>query len=522
MLRDIFFEGLSKPVLALGRRHWASVGNGVSVQAKTLARLTTRYAQTDQGKIDGICPGMVYRDFRAQVPCRAYEDFTSQIERCLRGEVDVLWPGRCAHFAVSSGTTAGKTKYLPVTDAMLRHFRRTGLESLLLFAERTGKHRIFGGKHLFLGGSTALEPVTRPAGVPAAWSGDLSGITALKMPAWAERFLYEPGKEIAQVPDWPTKIDLIAERTLGRDIRVIAGIPSWLLVFAEALLKRNRAAGRSAASVKAVWPNLDCIIHGGVPLGPFERELNESFGDDLDFHEVFPASEGFIAAQDAEKGAGLRLFTDAGIFYEFIPIDDYTPDNVGSCSHKAISLEEVRTGVDYVLVMSTPAGLVRYVIGDLVRFLDTQTPRLVYAGRTRLQLSAFGEHVIERELTEALVRVCNRYNVSISTFHVAPVFPNESSGLSRGCHEWWLASASKPETHHVAFGESLDAELRALNDDYDAKRKGGGLTAPQIRFVHPSLFESWMKGLGKWGGQHKMPRCRSDRQIADQLLALLH
>jgi hypothetical protein len=500
----------------VGRRHGAG-SDGREAQRSVRRALLARFALTHFGREAGIEAGMSLADFQARIPPRTYEQFAPWIERMKRGEADVLWPGRCAYYAVSSGTTAGRTKYLPVTPGMIAHFRQTGLDSLCLYARRSGSTAVFRGRHLFLGGSTSLAPI--PEAAPfRAWAGDLSGITALNLPRWAEQHLYEPGRAIAQIGDWPEKLRAIAVRTAGRDVRLLAGIPSWILIFAETM---RSIAGR--ATLRETWPQLECLVHGGVPIAPYTGELRAALGAGVNFHEVYPASEAFIAAQDDDAAAGLRLFTDAGVFYEFLPMERFDEARLPELGKWVVALADVEPGVDYALLLTTPAGLCRYVIGDVVRFLSTTPPRLIYVGRTRLQLSAFGEHVIEKEVTDALTTVCARHGVVIGNFHVAPKFVAAEAGVRRGRHEWWIelrspgAAALRPEVASLA----LDVELQRLNDDYEAKRKGGGLDAPLVRLVPEGTFERWLRARGKWGGQNKMPRCRSDREIADDLDRML-
>jgi hypothetical protein len=495
--------------------------DAVPAQERCFRQLTARLVGTEQGRTYGLERGLSYAEFSRRVPVRTYEQLVPQIERMKRGEADVLWPGRCRFYAVSSGTTAGRTKYLPITDEMLEHFRQAGLASLLYYTARTGHAGVFRGRHLFLGGSTALAPLPDTGGFPA-YGGDLSGLTALNLPGWAERHLYEPGAAIAQMEDWPAKIEAIVERTHNRDITLLAGIPSWLLILAEAI--RNRAShGKARPShLQAVWPNLECLVHGGVPIGPFADELRLACGSNVKFHEVYPASEAFIAAQDAESVQGLRLIADAGVFYEFLPLRDFNEDRLDQLGAKVVPLAGVKTGIDYVLLLTTPAGLCRYVIGDVVRFASTTPPRLFYVGRTKLQLSAFGEHVIEKELTESLLTVCQQHGWTIVNFHVAPIFANTLTGQTRGRHEWWveLRPGTVATPTGPAMAPELDAELQRRNDDYAAKRQGGGLDAPTVRLVMPGVFEQWMRSRGKWGGQNKVPRCRSDRAVADELAQL--
>ena len=508
-----FGAGVRGALVARRLRDPAAARDG---QRRALRMLLERFSATEFGRAAGIGRSMDYQAFRNRVGLHDYEWFAPWIERMKRGESDVLWPGRCEYFAVSSGTTAGRTKYLPITRDMLAHFRRAGLDSLFYYTTRARHARVFHGRHLFLGGSTSLSRLAE-AGSFEAWAGDVSGITAANLPAWVERYLYEPGRKIAQMADWPAKLRAIAERTAGRNVTLLAGIPSWLLILAEAL-----RAHTLVAPLKQIWPNLECLVHGGVPVAPFRNELRSAVGAGVAFHEVYPASEAFIAAQDAEPEAGLRLIADAGIFYEFLPLRAFDATRLGELGPQAVPLEGVRNGEDYVLLLTTPGGLCRYVIGDVVRFVSTAPPRLVYAGRTRLQLSAFGEHVIEKELTDALASVCAARAVTVVNFHVAPRFADGADGASRGRHEWWIEV--KPGVgappHATALAADLDAELQLLNDDYEAKRKGGGLDSPLVQLTAPGTFELWMRHHGKWGGQSKMPRCRSDREIAEELAVL--
>lgn len=495
--------------------------SGRAAQCRVFGVLTKRMAATAFGRAAGIEAGLRYETFRTRVAPRTYEMYVPYIDRMKRGEPDVLWPGRCAFFAVSSGTTAGRVKYLPVTGDMLAHFRKAGVDSLFHYTARVGHTGVLLGRHLVLGGSTSLSPLEE-ARPQAAYSGDLSGLMALNLPAWAEKHLYEPGATIAQMSDWPAKLEAIAERTLHRDITLLAGMPSWILALAEVLRALATRERVSVPHLKALWPNLECLVHGGVPLAPFADELRAALGPDVSFHEVYPASEGFIAAQDADAASGLRLMVAAGLYFEFLPMAFFDEGNLANLGTKIVPLDGVQTGVDYALLLTTPAGLCRYVIGDVVRFLSTDVPRLIYVGRTALQLSAIGEHVIEKELIDSLLVVCQHHGWTIVNFHVAPVFAGTLTGQMRGGHEWWIelkVPTIETPTANVISPE-LDAELMRRNDDYEAKRKGHGLDPPAVRLVMPGVFEQWMKKNGRWGGQNKMPRCRSDRVVADQLAEL--
>jgi hypothetical protein len=493
----------------------------VPAQERAFRHLTDRLARTAQGRTDGIEPRLTYAQFAARVPPRTYEQFLPQIERMKRGERDVLWPGHCPFYAVTPGTTDGCTKYLPVTEGMLRHFRRAGLASLFFYTARTGHVGVFRGRHLFLGGSSALTLLPE-AGATPAYAGDLSDITTLSLPRWVEKHLSEPGSAIARTTDWAARIAAIAAHTVRRDITLLAGMPNWLLTLAAAVRAAADNGHTHPTNLRAVWPNLECLMHSGVPLAPFAEELRLACGPGVNFHEIYPASEGLIAAQDAAAGAGLRLIADAGLFFEFLPLRDYTEDRLGLLGPKVVPLAGVQTGTDYALLLTTPAGLTRYVLGDVVRFLSTEPPRLLYVGRTRLQLGAFGEQVIEKEVTDALLTVCRKQGWTIVNFHVAPLVLNTFTGQTRGRHEWWVEL--RPGTVTTPTGpmmaEELDAQLQLLNGDYATRRKGGALLPPVVRLVMPGSFEKWQRSRGWWGGQNKVPRCRSDREVADALASL--
>jgi hypothetical protein len=488
-----------------------------AAQKAVFKGLIPMLAKSSVWKEAGVEKGMNYEAFRRKLPLATYADLAPHIERMKRGAAGVLWPGKCQIYIQSSGTS-GSTKTLPVTEAMLRHFKQCGLDSMLWYAARIGHAGVFRGRHLYLGGSTALAPI-EDALPFEAYEGNLSGIAALNLPSWAEKRFYEPGAEIAQMDDWQAKIAAITERDAGIDISLLAGIPTWTLALADSLRENSKRGKARAQHVQGIWPNFECFMHGGVPIAPYQDELRAALGPTVNFHEVYAASEGFIAAQDADASDGLRLMANAGIFYEFIPMAEFEDSRIPILAAKAVPLSGVRAGVDYAVVMTTPAGLVRYVVGDVVRFTSTAPARFAYVGRTTLQLNPFGERVTEKDLTEALLAICRRHVWTIVNFHVAPIFANPLAGRSRGRHEWWVEL--KPGTTMTPTGPimavELDAELIKMNPEYEARRTAGAVDAPFVRLVMPGVFEHWMRYHGKWGGHNKMPRCRGDRMIADEL-----
>jgi hypothetical protein len=497
-------------------------GGAAALQMRAFKRLTRRLGTVAFWREAGIEPGMRYEAFRARVAPRGHAQLAPAIARMQRGECDVLWPGRCDLFALTPGT-AGEKKTLPVTNELLAHFRHAELEALLFHSVRARHAGVFRGRHLHLGGSTPLTPL---AGAPAAtaFAGDLGAITALNLPAWAERHFFEPGSAIAQLGDWEKKIEAIVARTRGLDVTLLGGLPSWTLVLAAALRDDAARASRRLDHLQSLWPNLECFMHSGVPVGPFQDELRAALGPTVSFHETYVATEGFIAAQDGVPSTGLRLLAHAGLFFEFLPLADFDEARLEHLGPKVVPLAGVKTGVDYALLLTTPAGLARYAIGDVVRFVSTAPPRLLYVGRTKLKLDAFGERVIEKDVTDALVLVCQRYGWRVVNFHVAPLFASNLTGQNRGRQEWWIelrpGNIATPIGPQMAT--ALDFELQQLNPVYAAKRKGGGLDPPFVRLVMPGVFEHWLRYQGMWGGQHKVPRCRSDRVIAEELAQITH
>lgn len=491
---------------------------GPAQQDEVFRSLIHPLSTTSFWKQYGVESGMSYSRFQARVPLQRYDQIAPAVTRMQRGESDVLWPGKCTLFGRTSGTTDFTPKCLPMTDALLAHFRRAGFEALLYYTARSGKSGIFRGRHLYYSASTALAPL--PEAAPErAFAGQVSGIMALNLPRWAKRHLYEPGAAIAEAPSNDHQLEAIATRTAKRDITLIAGVPNSIPPLLAALRKRCFGERGSERAVQEHWRHLECFVHSGAGVSPHFRELRQALGDRVAFHEVFAASEGVLAAQDAEPGRGLRVLTDMGLFFEFVPLrefDDLRQEQLGA---KALPLGGVKTGIDYVMIVTTPGGLVRYILGDIVRFISTTPPRLIYVGSTELRLNALGENVSERELTDVLVNLCQRREWTLVNFHVAPLFAaGILTGQQRGSHEWWIEL--KPGTVITPtgpqMGMELDAALRETNSTYAAKRAMGFIDAPIVRLVMPGVFEYWLRFHQRWGGQHKMPRCRSDRRVADE------
>jgi hypothetical protein len=486
-----------------------------ALQARVFKRLTKRLSGARHWREAGVESGMSYETFRARIAPCTYAQLTPAIARMGRGERDVLWPGRCSLFALTPGNASSERKYLPVTDAMLTHLRHAELESQLYYTVRTRHAAVFKGRHLSLGGLTPLTPIPGVE-TKSAYAGDLSAITAASLAPWAEKHLFEPGAAIVQMSDWEKKLEAIVARTRDRDLTLLSGLPNAMLQLAAAVLADAASNGRRLAHLQECWPNLECFMHTGIPVGPYYDELRAVLGPKVNFHEVYAAAEGFIAVQDAHHRDGLRVLSNAGLFFEFIPLAHYDERRIEQLGPSAVPLSDVKPGVDYAMLVTNPAGLARYALGDVVRFVSSTPPRLLYVGRTALGLNAFAENVNEKQLTDSLVTVCNRQDWRIVNFHVAPLFNGMRAG---GRHEWWLelrpGTVATPTGPQIALG--IDAELQRHSAEYQAKRRAGVLEAPFVRLVMPGVFEHWLTYQGKWGGQHKLQRCRSDRLIADEL-----
>lgn len=454
--------------------------------------------------------------YRAAVPIAAYDALLPRLRRMREGaEPGVTWPGAVMDWAQTSGTTAGD-KYVPVSAALLRHHRKAALD---IFAHlmRWGESMpgIFGGRLFFLGGSTDLSVSER-----GIRTGDLSGIVT-PLIRWPVTAAYLPGKDVALLSDWTTKIDRMAEAGLEADVRFVSGMPSWTLVLAEKMLELARSRGRRADCLRDIWPNFRVFVHGGVKFTPFEPRVREiwsgsSSGPDIPVrYEVYPASEGFVAMQDTLGDPGLRLNIDHGIFYEFVPVEE-----IHGASPRAFTADRVEKGRRYVVVMSTPGGLWRYILGDVVEF-DTVPPegpaRLRIVGRHRLFVNAFGENLIVEHIENAVVAAAKAAGVTVGEFTAAPVYPVEGRRAGLELAIEWIAGPAEAKS---AFVLAFDDSLKSQNADYTTKRGGDlGMAPPTLTLLAPGAFHRWMQRRGKLGGQHKCPRCANNREILESVLA---
>lgn len=511
--------------------HWKN--NTHAIQSAQLRQNLRAAAQTSFGKKHGLSSIASIEDnqeliqaYRQAVPVCDWYAFKDEIELMReQGQPDVLWPGRVEHFAQTSGTTAGD-KFIPVSEQM---FRSNFLASLDIFAHliNRGAHpeRLMGGRCLFLGGSTDLE--YNEHGIA---TGDLSGLVT-PLIKWPLSTIYSPGPQVALMSDWPAKIEAMAQLAIKQDIRFISGMPSWALVLIDRVIELANERGMNATCAKDVWPNLEVFVHGGVKYTPFIERMSLAFSGDpkTDFpcrHELYPASEGFIAMQDQDNDPGMRLLVDNGTYYEFIPrqqIDDENPTT--------LSCWEVEEDQQYVVVMSTNAGLWRYIIGDVVEF-DTipngphdtngQGPaRLRIVGRHRHFINAFGENLIGEHIEEGVSAASRATGVTIGEFTAAPVYPTKTS---RAGLEVAIEFKGTLNPDQIAnFGRIFDETVKATNVDYNTKRSDSlGMTEPTITALPDGTFHRWLDRKGKLGGQHKCPRCANHREILGEVLEAAH
>ncbi len=481
-------------------------------QLRVLSSLIRKAQRTQFGRDHGFSADWSLDDFRSRVPLRDYDAFWEAYWRePFPRLTDCTWPGPVPWFAVSSGTTTGATKYIPVSREMRRSNVRAGAELMVHHTANRPDSRLLAGRVFMLGGSTGL--VRRAPGVS---SGDLSGIAAAEMPGWA-RLRYFPPRDLESIADWEEKIDRFAERSLDEEISAIAGTPSWLLIFFERLAG---TAGSGSGRIADIWPRLEMLSHGGVAWAPYRDRFAALLeGSGAETREVYPASEGFFAIADRGDGEGLRLLLDTGIFYEFIPLDD-----LDSAAPDCRWIGDAEPGVNYALAVTTCAGLWRYLVGDTVVLVGRDPPRVLVTGRTSYMLSAFGEHVIGAEVERAVAAAARAIGATVTDFSAGSLFPEEAG--QRGGHLYIVEFGAEPggsgpdSARQARFAETLDAALCRLNDDYDAHRAGGyGLDAARVSLMPPGGFAAWMKSRGRLGGQHKVPRIVNDRELFAALQA---
>jgi len=513
----------------LSRERWWSE-NSRRIQIEQLRGLLARAADTEVGRrgrfarLSLLPDELLVREYREALPLGDYEHWRPTLERMKDGgEADITWPGRVRDWVQTSGTTSGQ-KYIPITAEMMRSNFRAAID-IFAHAQRFGCSlvHLLSGKALFLGGSTSLT--VTPGG---ARVGDLSGLATTQI-QWPLSLVYLPGREIALMDDWPAKIEAMAAQCMRQDVRMVSGMASWSLVLFEKVLelaRREPPPLRYARRLRDIWPEFELFVHGGVKYAPFDPRVRQVWSGDADTDipirlEVYPASEGFIAVQDRRGEAGLRLHVDNGILFEFVPLEE-----IDGPSARAFLCDEVEPGQRYVVVMSTNAGLWRYIIGDVVEFdsipgdgRGAGPARLRIVGRHRHFINAFGENLIVEDIERAVVAARDASRMDVGEFSAGPVYPGP--GRRPGVQLVVETATEAPDDSRLEhFAREFDRALRRGNVDYDTKRTGDlGMGPPVIACVPQGTFHRWMAGRGRLGGQNKAPRCANHREYVDGLLA---
>lgn len=471
---------------------WAE--NPVETQQKVFRNLIRQAKETEFGKDHDFSKIKTFEDFAAKVPIRDYEELKPYVEKVVKGEENILWKGKPLYFAKTSGTTSG-AKYIPLTKASMPFHIQAARNAILHYIHETGNADFVSGKMIFLQGSPELEEKN---GIKL---GRLSGIVAHFVPKYLQKNRM-PSWETNCIEDWETKVDAIVEETFHQDMSVISGIPSWVQMYFEKLKQKgNKPVGE-------IFKNFNLFIYGGVNYEPYRAKFENLIGRKVDSIELFPASEGFFAYQDSQQEKGMLLLLNSGIFYEFIKADEFFAPNP-----RRYTIGEVELGVNYVLIISTNAGLWGYNIGDTVQFTSLKPYRVIVSGRIKHYISAFGEHVIGKEVESALKDAMEHSNIRVNEFTVAPQI-NPQSGLPY--HEWFIEFENEPDNMEE-FALKIDTAMRNQNTYYDDLIVGNVLRTVVITKVPTNGFQEYMKSIGKLGGQNKLPRLSNDRKIADVL-----
>jgi hypothetical protein len=470
------------------------VNNPEVTQENVFRQLISEAKDTDFGKDHHFNLIKTYADFANQVPIRDYEDLKPYVDKVVAGRENVLWKGKPLYFAKTSGTTSG-AKYIPLTKESMPYHIQAARNAILSYIHETGKADFVDGKMIFLQGSPVLE---EKHGIQF---GRLSGIVAHFVPKYLQKNRM-PSLETNCIEDWESKIDAIVDETFKENMTVISGIPSWVQMYFERLEQKG------GKSVGEIFKNFNLFIYGGVNYEPYRAKFENLIGRKVDSIELFPASEGFFAYQDSQQEKGMLLLLNAGIFYEFVKSEAFYSENP-----RRYTIGEVELGVNYVLIISTNAGLWGYNIGDTVQFTSLKPYRIIVSGRIKHYISAFGEHVIGKEVESALQEAMQGTNVRVNEFTVAPQI-TPSSGLPY--HEWFIEFEQEPEDK-FAFAEAIDNAMRKQNIYYDDLIVGNILRKVVITAVAKNGFQDYMKSIGKLGGQNKIPRLSDNRKIVDLL-----
>lgn len=498
---------LSPAISRLARlRYWKIeqwIEDPVATQREVLQDLVTHGQYTEFGRKHNFNLLFTIKTFKDAVPIHEYEDLKPYIERLMNGEQNLLWNTPVNWFAKSSGTTSEKSKFIPVTNESLEDCHYQGAKDVLtLYYQFNPESDLLTGKGLVIGGSHQVSQFNEES-----FYGDLSAVLLQNLPIWSQ-WLKTPELSIALMDEWETKIEALAQSTINENVTSISGVPTWTLVLIKRILE---ITGKK--TLIEVWPNLELYIHGGVSFTPYREQFKKLIGAPINYLEMYNASEGFFAAQDNPNEEGMLLYLNHGIFYEFMPVEEY-----GKNDPETVGLDKVEVGKNYALIISTNGGLWRYLLGDTVQFTSLNPFRIKVSGRVKHYINAFGEEVIVDNTDRAIAMACEKTNAIVNDYTAAPVYFSDSSN---GAHEWLIEFEKEPQNLQE-FAYELDCGLKAVNSDYEAKRhKDIALRMPVIHSLGKNIFKQWLKQKGKLGGQHKVPRLSNDRKYLEEILSIV-
>lgn len=465
--------------------------------------LITHGQYTEIGRKYGMKDVFRIRDFKKAVPIHEYEDLQPYIERLMDGEENLLWNTPVNWFAKSSGTTSSKAKFIPITEESLKDCHYQGSKDVLtLYYNYNPDSDLLTGKGLVIGGSHQINKLNEEIQY-----GDLSAVLLQNSPFWSD-WIRTPELSIALLDDWEVKIERLAQSTINEVVTSISGVPTWTLVLIKRILE---ITGKS--TLKEVWPHLELYLHGGVSFTPYKEQFRKLMGEGVNYLEMYNASEGFFAAQSEPGGNGMLLFLQHGVFYEFMPVEEYGKDEP-----RTIGLRDVEIGKNYAVVISTNGGLWRYLVGDTIQFVSVDPYKILVSGRLKHFINAFGEELIVDNSDKAISIAAMKTGAVVNDYSAAPVYFSENSN---GAHEWLIEFEHPPEDMN-RFIYELDDALKSVNGDYEAKRsKDIALRMPLVHAVPKGIFNAWLKSKGKLGGQHKVPRLCNERTYVDEILEFI-
>lgn len=481
--------------------NWSN--NPVATQREVLQELITAAQYTEFGKKYGFNKLFSVKEFKQKVPLQEYNDVEPYINRMMQGEENVLWNTPVFWFAKSSGTSSAKSKFIPISDESLQqnHFKASK-DVLSNYYKFFPSSNLLTGKGLVVGGSHQISKLNNDIQF-----GDLSAVLMQNTPFWGQ-WIRTPELSVALLDEWENKIEQLAQITANENVTSLAGVPTWTLL----LLKRILEI-KEKKTINEVWPNLELYINGGVSFVPYKEQFDKILGTEINYLEIYNASEGFIAGQQTPNDDGLLLFTEHGIFYEFMPVEEY-----GKPKPQTVGLKDVQLDKNYALVISTTGGLWRYIIGDTIKFTHLNPYKIKVTGRLKHYMNAFGEEVMVDNTDKAIAWAAAKTNAVVNDYTAAPVYFSESSN---GTHEWLIEFDVPPQNLQL-FTTELDAALKTINSDYEAKRyKDIALRMPIVHAAKKGIFKEWLRSKGKLGGQHKVPRLSNERKVVEEILAML-